>query len=92
LTEGEARGPGQHGEQESRAEEEAGQDQRAAGEGATQVITPVGQRELGRPAAALTGAIRVAAAAALEQPGRRVEIAKRVFDLLASGLSRFDAE
>lgn len=43
-------------------------------------------------AAALTGAIRVAMAAAQEQPGRRVEIAKRVFDLLATGLSRYGAE
>ncbi len=40
-------------------------------------------------AAALTGAIRVAAAAAEEQPERRREIAKRVFDLLSSGLSRY---
>jgi AcrR family transcriptional regulator len=43
-------------------------------------------------AAALTGAIRVAAAAAWEQPGRRQEIAERVFDLLATGLSRYGAE
>ena len=42
-------------------------------------------------AAALTGAIRVAAAAAWEQPGRRREIAERVFDLLATGLSRYGA-
>jgi AcrR family transcriptional regulator len=42
-------------------------------------------------AAAVAGAIRVAAAAAQEQPGRRVEIAQRVFDLLASGLSRYGA-
>src|SRR5215472_15533661 len=43
-------------------------------------------------AAALTGAIRVATAAAQEQPARRVEIARRVFDLLASGLSSYGAE
>jgi AcrR family transcriptional regulator len=43
-------------------------------------------------AAALTGAIRVAAAAAWEQPDRRQEIAERVFDLLATGLSRYGAE
>jgi AcrR family transcriptional regulator len=42
-------------------------------------------------AAALTGAIRVAAAAADEQPHRRDEIAERVFDLLASGLSSYGA-
>jgi AcrR family transcriptional regulator len=43
-------------------------------------------------AAALTGAIRVAAAAAERQPRQRQEIAARVFDLLASGLSRYGAE
>jgi AcrR family transcriptional regulator len=42
-------------------------------------------------AAALTGAIRVAAAAALEQPRRSRQIADRVFRLLASGLSRYGA-
>ena len=42
-------------------------------------------------AAALTGAIRVAATAAQEQPRRRREIAERVFQLLASGLSRYGA-
>jgi AcrR family transcriptional regulator len=42
-------------------------------------------------AAALTGAIRVAAAAGDEQPRRRDEIAERVFDLLASGLSNYGA-
>ena len=42
-------------------------------------------------AAALTGAIRVASAAALEQPSGRAEIARRVFDLLTSGLSRYGA-
>ena len=40
-------------------------------------------------AAALTGAIRVAAAAMDEQPHRRDEIAERVFDLLAWGLSSY---
>ena len=40
-------------------------------------------------AAALTGAIRVAAVAAHEQPRRRREIAQRVFELLASGLSTY---
>ena len=43
-------------------------------------------------AAALTGAIRVAAAAAREQPRRRREIADRVFKLLSSGLSRYGIE
>ena len=42
-------------------------------------------------AAALTGAIRVASAAALEQPSGRAEIARRVFDLLTTGLSRYGA-
>jgi AcrR family transcriptional regulator len=42
-------------------------------------------------AAAVAGAIRVAAAAAQEQPERRFEVAQRVFDLLASGLSRYGA-
>jgi hypothetical protein len=40
-------------------------------------------------AAALTGAIRVAAASAEEQPHRRNEMAERVFDLLASGLASY---
>jgi hypothetical protein len=40
-------------------------------------------------AAAITGAIRIAAAAAREQPKRRKQIAERVFELLASGLSRY---
>lgn len=40
-------------------------------------------------AAAITAAIRVAAAAAEEQPGRRRDVAERVFDLLASGLSSY---
>ena len=40
-------------------------------------------------AAALTGAIRVAAAAAQAQPRRRKEIAERVFDLLGSPLARY---
>jgi AcrR family transcriptional regulator len=42
-------------------------------------------------AAAITGAIRVAAAAAEEQPDRRRHIAERVFRLLASDLSRYGA-
>jgi AcrR family transcriptional regulator len=42
-------------------------------------------------AAALTGAIRVAAAAAERQTARRREIAERVFDLLSSGLARYGA-
>jgi AcrR family transcriptional regulator len=42
-------------------------------------------------AAAVAGAIRVAAAAAREQPERRVETAQRVFDLLASGLAGYGA-
>jgi AcrR family transcriptional regulator len=40
-------------------------------------------------AAALTGAIRVAAAAAARQPRQRREIAERAFRLLGSGLSRY---
>jgi AcrR family transcriptional regulator len=43
-------------------------------------------------AAALTGAIRVAAAAARQQPRRRKQIAERVFKLLSSGLSRYGIE
>jgi AcrR family transcriptional regulator len=42
-------------------------------------------------AAALTGAIRVAAAAAVRQPRRRREIAERAFGLLGSRLSRYGA-
>jgi len=42
-------------------------------------------------AAALTGAIRVAAAAADEQAHGRDEMAERVFDLLASGLASHGA-
>jgi AcrR family transcriptional regulator len=42
-------------------------------------------------AAAITGAIRVAAAAAAEQPNRRKESAVQVFELLASGLGRYGA-
>ena len=40
-------------------------------------------------AAALTGAIRMAAVTAQEHPRRRREIAERAFELLASGLSRY---
>lgn len=43
-------------------------------------------------AAALTGAIRVAADAARQQPRRRKQIADRVFKLLSSGLSRYGIE
>jgi AcrR family transcriptional regulator len=42
-------------------------------------------------AAALIGAIRVAAAAARKQPGRNRQMADRVFKLLSSGLSRYGA-
>jgi AcrR family transcriptional regulator len=42
-------------------------------------------------AAAITDAIRIAAAAAREQPNRRKQIAEQVFDLLASGLSGYGA-
>ena len=42
-------------------------------------------------AAALTGAIRIAAMTAQEHPRQRKEIAERVFELLASGLSRYGA-
>jgi AcrR family transcriptional regulator len=42
-------------------------------------------------AAALTGAIRVAAAAAARQPRRRRQIAERAFGLLGSRLSRYGA-
>ncbi len=43
-------------------------------------------------AAAITGAIRVAAAAAGGQPRRRREIADRAFDMLVDGLSHYGAE
>ena len=42
-------------------------------------------------AAALTGAIRVASAAAQEHPSARRQIAERVFELLASGLGSYGA-
>ena len=42
-------------------------------------------------AAALTGAIRIAAITAQEHPRQRMEIAERAFTLLASGLSRYGA-
>lgn len=42
-------------------------------------------------AAALSGAIRIAAMTAQEHPRHRREIAERVFELLASGLSRYGA-
>jgi AcrR family transcriptional regulator len=42
-------------------------------------------------AAAITGAIRIAAAAAAEQPSRRKQVAVQVFELLASGLARYGA-
>ena len=42
-------------------------------------------------AAAITGAIRTAAAAASEQPSRRKQAAAQVFELLASGLERYGA-
>ena len=42
-------------------------------------------------AAVITAAIRVAAATAGEQTGRRREVAARVFDLAASGLARYGA-
>jgi AcrR family transcriptional regulator len=59
---------------------------------AADVGAPPGDPEPRVVAAALTGAIRVASAAAQERPDRRVEIARRVFGLLASGLSRYGAE
>lgn len=42
-------------------------------------------------AAALTAAIRVAAAGAQQHPRQRSQIARRVFELLATGLSRYGA-
>jgi AcrR family transcriptional regulator len=42
-------------------------------------------------AAAITAAIRIAAAAAIVEPKRRRQIAERVFELLASGLTRYGA-
>ncbi len=42
-------------------------------------------------AAAITGAIRIAAAAAAEQPDRRKQVAVQVFELLASGLAHYGA-
>jgi hypothetical protein len=59
---------------------------------ATDVGAGEGDPEPRVVAAALTGAIRVAASAAVgEQAGRRAEMARRVFDLLASGLPRYGA-
>ncbi len=60
------------------------------------IATDVGARP-GDPeprvvAAALTVAIRLAAAAARQQPNRSRQIADRVFKLLSSGLSRYGAE
>lgn len=43
-------------------------------------------------AAAITAAIRIAAAAAQKQPKERKRIAEQVFDLLAAGLARYGAE
>jgi AcrR family transcriptional regulator len=43
-------------------------------------------------AAAITGAIRVAAASAGRRPRRRQEIADRAFDMLVDGLSKYGAE
>lgn len=43
-------------------------------------------------AAAITAAIRIAAAAAQNHPKQRKQIAGQVFDLLASGLGRYGAE
>ena len=43
-------------------------------------------------AAAITAAIRIAAAAAQKQPKERKQIAEQVFELLASGLGRYGAE
>jgi AcrR family transcriptional regulator len=43
-------------------------------------------------AAAITGAIRVASAAAREQPQRRKQVAQQAFQLLASGLASYGAE
>jgi AcrR family transcriptional regulator len=42
-------------------------------------------------AAAIAGAIRIAAEAAREQPNRRKQVAERVFALLASGLATYGA-
>ncbi|HEX7265589.1 MAG TPA: TetR family transcriptional regulator [Candidatus Dormibacteraeota bacterium] len=42
-------------------------------------------------AAAITGAIRIAAEAARQQPHRRKQVAERVFALLASGLTTYGA-
>jgi AcrR family transcriptional regulator len=42
-------------------------------------------------AAAVTSAIRIAAAAAAERPQRRQQVAVQVFELLASGLARYGA-
>lgn len=42
-------------------------------------------------AAAITGAIRIAAEAARQQPNRRKQVAERVFALLASGLATYGA-
>jgi AcrR family transcriptional regulator len=58
---------------------------------ATDVGAGPGDPEPRVVAAALTGAIRVAAATAEAQPRRRTEFAERAFDLLASGLDRYGA-
>lgn len=42
-------------------------------------------------AAAITGAIRIAAAAAAERPNRRKQVAAQAFELLASGLAHYGA-
>ena len=42
-------------------------------------------------AAAITGAIRIAAAAAAEQPNQRKQVAVQAFELLASGLAHYGA-
>jgi AcrR family transcriptional regulator len=58
---------------------------------AEDVGAPAGDPRPRVVAAAITGAIRVAAAAAAEQPSRRKEIAVQVFELLASGLAHYGA-
>lgn len=58
---------------------------------AEDVNAPAGDPRPRVVAAAITGAIRIAAAAATEQPNRRKQIAEQAFELLASGLARYGA-
>jgi AcrR family transcriptional regulator len=58
---------------------------------AEDVGAPAGDPRPRVVAAAITGAIRVASAAAAEQPNRRKQVAVAAFELLASGLAHYGA-